>query len=187
MKTAFQSKLGTVLRIDWDIYLVVRYEYHRGGRGSTNINLRLKNLIQGNSVDRVFDGEDKMDDVQLERAKFEFLYESGGSYAFMNQSNYEQIELSEDNIGDMKYFLTEGLVVDVQQFEGKFIGIVLPMLVRLTVKDCEPGVKGNTADGKITKDATTTTGYTLKVPGFVNQGEDIMVNTETGDYQERAK
>lgn len=187
MKTAFGSKLGTVLRIDWDIYLVVRYEYHRGGRGSTNINLRLKNLIQGNSIDRVFDGEDKMDDVQLERAKFEFLYESGGSYAFMNQSNYEQIELSEDNIGDMKYFLTEGLVVDVQQFEGKFIGIVLPMLVRLTIADCEPGVKGNTADGKITKDATTTTGYTLKVPGFVNQGEDIMVNTETGDYQERAK
>lgn len=187
MKTAFQSKLGTVLRIDWDLYLVVKYEYHRGGRGSTNINLRLKNLLQWNSVDRVFDGEDKMDDVQLERAKFEFLYESAGTYAFMNQSTYEQIELSEDNIGDMKYFLTEGLVVDVQQFEGKFIGIVLPMTVRLTIVECDPGVKGNTADGKITKDAVTNTGYRIKVPGFVEQWEDIIVNTESGEYQERAK
>lgn len=138
-------------------------------------------------MDRQFDGEEKMEDVTLERAKFEFLYESAGTYAFMNNTTYEQIELDEDNIGDNKYFLTEGLVVDVQQFEGKFIGISLPTSVRLTVTDCNPGVKWNTADGRVTKDATTNTGYTLKIPGFVDQGEDIMVNTETGEYQERAK
>jgi elongation factor P len=78
-------------------------------------------------------------------------------------------------------------VVDVQQFEGKFIGISLPTNVRLTIQECEPGVKGNTADGKIMKDAVTHTGYTLKVPGFVEQGEDIIINTESGEYQERAK
>ena len=83
--------------------------------------------------------------------------------------------------------MTEGLVVDVQQFEGKFIGISLPTSVRLTITQCDPGVKGNTADGRVTKDGTTQTGYTLKIPGFVDQGEDIIVNTETGEYQERAK
>lgn len=70
-------------------------------------------------------------------------------------------------------------MVDVQQFEGKFIGISLPTSVRLTVTECDPGVKGNTADGRVTKDAVTNTGYSLKIPGFVDQGEDIMVNTET--------
>lgn len=187
MKTAFQSRLGTVLRIDGQLYIVVKFEYRRGGRGATTINLRLKNLLEGNSVDRQFDGEVKMDDVTLDRAKFEFLYESTGVYYFMDQETYEQIELDEDNIWDNKYYLTEGLIVDVQQYEGKFIGISLPLNIRLTVEECEPGVKGNTADGKVMKDAVTQTGLSLKVPGFVNQGEDIIVNTESGEYQERAK
>lgn len=187
MKTAFQSKLGTVLKIDGVLYIVTRYEYRRGGRGATTINLRLKNLMEGNSVDRQFDGEDKMEDITLDRSKFEFLYESAGTYYFMDNTSYEQIEIDAESIGDNKYFLTEGLIVDVQQFEGKFIGISLPASVRLTIESCDPGVKGNTADGRVTKDGTTQTGYTLKIPGFVDQGEDIIVNTETGEYQERAK
>ena len=128
-----------------------------------------------------------MDDVILDRSKHEFLYESAGTYYFMDNTNYEQIEIDEESIGDNKYFLTEGLVVDVQQYEGKFIGISLPLSVRMTVTECDPGVKGNTADGKVVKDAVTNTGYALKIPGFVEQGEDIIVNTETGEYQERAK
>lgn len=187
MKTAFQCKLGTVIKLDGKLCLVTRYEYRRGGRGSTTINLRLKNLVEGNSMDKQFDGEEKMDDVILDRAKFEFLYESAGTYAFMNNDTYEQIELTEEDIGDNKFFLTEGLVVDMQQYEGKFIGISLPMSVRLTVVECDPGVKGNTADGKVVKDAVTNTWYALKIPGFVDQGEDIIVNTESGEYQERAK
>lgn len=187
MKTAFESKPGTVLKIDNGLFLVLKYEYHRGGRGSTTIKMRLKNLYEGNMVDRVFDGEDKLDDVILERSKFEFLYEANGSYSFMSQTTYEQIELTEDDIGDARFYLIEGNLVDVQQFEGKFIGIVLPTNVRLTIVECEPWVKGNTADGKITKEAKTNTGLTLKVPGFVESGEDIIVNTESGEYVERAK
>ncbi len=101
MKTAIQSRPGTVLKIGNDLMLVLKYEMHRAGRGATNVKMRLKNLLQGNSVDRVFDGEEKFEDVSLDRSKFEFLYESAGTYAFMNQETYEQIELSEDNIGDM--------------------------------------------------------------------------------------
>ncbi len=187
MKTAFQSRLWTVLRIDNVLYLVVKFEYRRGGRGATTINLRLKNLLEGNSVDRQFDGEVKMDDVTLDRAKFEYLYESAWEYFFMNNETFEQIELGEDNIWDNKFYLTEGMIVDVQQYEGKFIGISLPTNVRLTIETCDPGVKGNTADGKVMKDAVTNTGLSLKIPGFVEQGEDIMVNTESGEYSERAK
>ena len=170
MKTAFQSRLGTVLRIDGQLFLVVKFEYRRGGRWATTINMRLKNLIEGNTVDRQFDGEEKMDDVILDRSKFEFLYEASGQYYFMDNTSYEQIEISEENIWDNKYFLTEWLIVDVQQFEGKFIGISLPTNVRLTIQECEPGVKGNTADGKIMKDGITQTGYSLKIPWFIEQG-----------------
>lgn len=187
MKTAFESKPGTVLRIDSELYFVSKWEYHRAGRGATTIKMRLKNLFNGSMTDRTFGWEDKMDDVILERARFEYLYGAGGTYAFMNQETYEQIELDEETIGDMRFFLIEGDTVDIQQFEWKFVGLVLPTNVKLTIAECDPGVKGNTADGKVTKDAVTNTGLTIKVPGFVNQGDEVIVNTETGDYMERAK
>lgn len=140
MKTALQARPGTVLRIDNEIWLVVKHEMRRGGRGATNVMMRLKNLIQGNTSDRVMDSEEKLDDVLLERAKAEFLYQSGDTFAFMNQDTYETVELHEDDVGDASFYLTEGLVVDLQTFEGKFIGIVLPLRVTLKVVEAEPSV-----------------------------------------------
>lgn len=187
MKTAFEAKPGTVLKIDGELFFVSKWEYHRAGRGATTIKMRLKNLFNWSMTDRTFGWEDKMDDVILERARFEYLYGAGGTYAFMNQETYEQIELDDETIGDMKYFLIEGNTVDIQQFEGKFVWLVLPTNVKLTIAECDPGVKWNTADGKVTKDAVTNTGLAIKVPGFINQGDEVIVNTETGDYMERAK
>jgi elongation factor P len=187
MKTAMQSRVGTVVKIGNDLMLVLKFEIHRGGRGATNIKLRLKNLIQGNTVDRVFDSEDKMDDITLERVKFEFLYESAGAYAFMNQETFEQIELTVDDIGDAVNYLTEGLIVDIQSYEGKFIGAILPQRVKLKVIEADPSVAGNTADGKVDKMVKLETGLEMRVPGFINNGDDLIINTETGEYQERAK
>ena len=187
MKTAFDSKPGTILKIDWELMFVSKYEYHRAWRWATTIKMRLKNLMTGQMTDKTFNWEDKMDDVYLDRSRFEYLYTSSGQYSFMNQETYEQIELDEETIGDMRFFLIEGDTVDIQQFEWKFVGLVLPTNVKLTIAECDPGVKGNTADGKVTKDAVTNTGLTIKVPGFVNQGDEVIVNTETGDYMERAK
>lgn len=87
----------------------------------------------------------------------------------------------------MKYYLTEGLLVDLQSFEGKFIGITLPLRVTLKVVEAEPAVKGNTADGKVDKSVKLETGLEIRVPGFVEEGEDIVVSTELGEYLERAK
>lgn len=187
MKTAFESKPGTVLKIDWELFFVSKYEYHRAWRGTTTIKMRLKNLMNGSSTDRTFNWEDKMDDVILDRARFEYLYWAWGVYAFMNQETYEQIELDDDTIWDMKYFLVEGNTVDIQQYEWKFVWLVLPTNVKLTITECEPGVKWNTADGKITKDAVTNTGLEIKVPWFIDEWTEIIVNTETWEYMERAK
>jgi elongation factor P len=187
MKTAMQSRVGTVLKVWNDLMLVLKFEIHRGGRGATNIKLRMKNLLQGNTVDRVFDSEDKMEDITLDRVKFEYLYESAGSYAFMNQETFEQIELTEDDIGDAVYYLTEGLIVDIQSYEEKFVGAILPQRVKLKVVEADPAVAGNTADGKVDKLVKLETGLELRVPGFINNGDDLIINTETGEYQERAK
>lgn len=187
MKTAFDSKPGTVLKIDGELFFVSKYEYHRAWRGATTIKMRLKNLLNGGTTDRTFNWEDKLDDVILDRARFEYLYESAGTFAFMDQASYEQIELDEDTIGDMKYYLIEGNTVDIQQYEGKFIWLVLPTNVKLTIGQCDPSVKWNTADGKIIKDAVTTTGLHIKVPWFIDEWSEIIVSTETGEYMERAK
>lgn len=117
MKTALQARPGTVLKINGELLLVVKHEMKRGGRGATNVAMRLKNLIQGNTNDRVMDSEEKLEDVTLERAKAEFLYQSGDTFAFMNQDTYETVELHEDDVGDNSLYLTEGLVCDLQTFE----------------------------------------------------------------------
>ncbi len=187
MKTALQARTGTVLRINGELLLVVKHEMRRWGRGATNVMMRLKNLIQGNTADRVMDSEEKLEDVTLERAKAEFLYQSGDDFAFMNQDTYETVELHVDDVGDAALYLKEGLIVDLQTFEGKFIGIVLPLRVTLKVIEAEPSVAGNTADGKVDKNVTLETGLELRVPGFINQDESIVINTETGEYLERAK
>jgi elongation factor P len=187
MITAIKARTGTVVRINGELLIVVRHEMKRGGRGATNVAMRLKNLIQGNSSDRVLDSEEKLEDVILDRAKAEYLYAAGDTYAFMNQDTYETVELHADDVGDSALYLTEGLVCDLQTFEGKFIGIILPMKVTLKVIEAEPSVSGNTADGKVDKLVKLETGLEIRVPGFVNQDESIIINTETGEYLERAK
>ncbi|MDD2694149.1 MAG: elongation factor P [Candidatus Gracilibacteria bacterium] len=187
MITALKARTGTVLRIDGGLFLVVKHEMRRGGRGATNVAMRLKNLIIGNTQDKVMDSEEKLEDVVLERAKAEFLYQSGDDFSFMNQDTYETVDLHADDVGDAAVYLKEGLVVDLQTFEGKFIGIVLPLRVTLQVVEADPSVAGNTADGKVDKLVKLETGLELRVPGFINQDESIVINTETGEYLERAK
>jgi elongation factor P len=179
MITALKARTGTVLKIDGGLFLVVRHEMKRGGRGATNVAMRLKNLMQNGSSDRVMDSEEKLEDVVLERAKAEYLYSSGDTYSFMNQETYETVDLHEDDVGDAAFYLREGLVVDLQTFEGKFIGIILPLRVTLKVIEADPAVAGNTADGKVDKTVKLETGLEMRVPGFVNQDESIVINTET--------
>ena len=179
MITALKARTGTVLKIDGGLFLVVRHEMKRGGRGATNVAMRLKNLMQNGSSDRVMDSEEKLEDVVLERAKAEYLYSSGDTYSFMNQETYETVDLHEDDVGDAAFYLREGLVVDLQTFEGKFIGIILPLRVTLKVIEADPAVAGNTADGKVDKTVKLETGLEMRVPEFMNQDESIVINTET--------
>jgi elongation factor P len=115
----------------------------------------------------------------------QYLYEADGMYTFMDLESYEQIELSKDQLGDALNYLKEEMEVSVQSFKSRIIGVNLPNAVVLQVTECEPSVKGNTATGA-TKMATVETGYQVKVPLFVNEGDKLRIDTRTGAYIERA-
>ncbi len=182
MKTAFDAKPGTVLDIDWDLFFVNKWEFHRAGRWATTIKMRLKNISNWWSTDRVFSGEDKLNDVILERTTFEFLYESSWMFVFMNQETYEQIELNDDDIGDMKFYLVEWSTIDIQQYEWKFVWIILPTYVKLKIAEVDL-----TSSWNYMKDAVTDTWLKIGVPWNIEVWDEIVVNTSTGDFMEKVK
>lgn len=126
-----------------------------------------------------------MDDIILDRNQMQFLYETDGEYNFMDQETFEQIALTEEDLGDAKNFLEEEMIIQVLMYEGTPVGVELPNTVVREVTYTEPGLKGDTI-GRATKPATVSTGYTLQVPLFVAIGDKIEIDTRTGEYIGRA-
>ncbi|MCX6786088.1 MAG: elongation factor P [Candidatus Komeilibacteria bacterium] len=177
-------KLGTVITHNGQPYIVIFAQHVKQGRGGANLKTKLKNLITGANLEITYSGSDKATEADLERAKANFLYKEGGKYFFMDNDTFEQFELSDEVIGEGAGFLKEGLTVDVLIFEGHPVSLKLPAKVELMITEAPPGVKGDTA-GAAMKIAKLETGKDVKVPLFINQGEVIRVNTETGEYVER--
>jgi len=186
MKTAFDSKPGTIFQKDHTLFQVLKWDYTRNLTW-TIIRLRLKDIRSKHIIDRSFSGEELFEDITLDRISCEYLYSSWDTYFFMNTETFEQFEVSENVVWDGKYFLIEWNTVQLQLHQWEVVGLQFPDTVALEIVECDPGIKGNTADGKVVKEATTSTGLTLKVPGFVEMGEKILVNTETKEYYSRAK
>jgi elongation factor P len=143
-------------------------------------------MATGVQFDRTFRASEKFKEPDLEEQEMEYLYSEGDRYCFMNTSNYEQEFLSEEQISDAKAFLKENTVCNILMFEGRPIGISLPMFINLKVEKTDPWVKGDTASGD-SKPATLETGYVLQVPPFIEEGELLKIDTRTGAYVERVK
>lgn len=184
--TAGELKKGSKLEIDGEPYLIVDFEFSKPGKGQALYRCRLKNMITGSQFDRTYRSGDKFMSADLEEQDMQFLYKQGSSYHFMNTSNYEQLEMNEDQVGDATNYLTENLVVSMLLFQGAPIGISLPNFVVLKIVQADPWVKGDTAAGA-TKPVTMETGFVIQVPLFVEEGEHIRIDTRTGSYVERVK
>jgi len=184
--TASDLRKGAKLEIDGEPYLVVDFEFSKPGKGQALYRCRLRNMITGSQFDRTYRSGDKFNSADLEEQDMQFLYEQGRQYHFMNTTSYEQIELSEENVGDAKNYLTENLVVSMLLFQGRPIGINLPNFVELKVIQTDPGVKGDTAAGA-TKPVTLQTGFVIQGPLFIEEGEKLKIDTRTGSYVERVK
>jgi len=177
---------GLKIEIDGDPYIITQFSFVKPGKGQALYKCKLKNMVTGNQFERTYRSGDKFNEANLEEQEMEYLYHDGTTYCFMNTANYEQVLMTEDQVGDSRNFLKDNTVCNVLLFDGKPIGLTLPNFVDLRVVEAEPWAKGDTAAGS-TKPATLETGYVLQVPPFINEGEMLRIDTRTGEYVERVK
>ncbi len=178
-------KLGTVLSINNEPYQVVFTQHIKVARGGATLRTKLKNLIRANTIEKSFSGADKAEEADLGRSSANYLYQQDGRYYFMDNDTFEQYEFVVEDLGDMGKFLKEGQRVDILLFNGKAVTVALPTKVTLRVTSAPPGVKGDTS-GSASKTVTLETGAEIRTPLFIKEGEDVIINTETGDYVGRA-
>jgi elongation factor P len=165
---------------------VMDFHHHTPGNLRAMVQARLRNLLTGNSFEFRFRSADTLERIVLEQHKMEYLYSDGSHHHFMNSENYEQIALTEDELGDAAQWLMPGLNIEVEFYNGTPIGIALPATMDLTVATTEPQLKGATASNS-NKPATLENGVTLQVPPFIVEGEKIRVNPTEARYMERVK
>lgn len=175
---------GVTFEIDGEVWIVISFLHVKPGKGSAFVRTKIRNIETGNVIERTFRAGEKVKEAYVERKEFQYMYNDGTIYYFMDNKSYEQIELPEEFIGDEKYYLKEGMNIQVLYYKDRAIGVELPNYVDLEVVETEPGFKGDTAQGG-SKPAILETGLKIQVPLFVEKGEIIRVDTRTGEYLER--
>ncbi len=153
---------------------------------STMVRTRLKNLLNGSVQEKSFRTSEKFPEPDVEIAAVSFLYDDGDGFHFMDQSTYEQFMISEDRVGDDRFYLKEGLILEIFKYNGQAVSLQLPQYVELAIASTEPGMRGDTAAGGATKVAKLETGLEVRVPLFMKEGESVRVNTQTGEVAGRA-
>jgi len=177
---------GLKIEFKEEPYVIVDFLHVKPGKGGAFVRTKLKNLITGRVLDETFRSGEKVGRPDLEEKDMQYLYQDSEGYCFMDNNTYEQIFLSENQVGEAKNFLQENINVKILYYKGRPIGLDLPTTVDLLVTQSEPGVKGDTASGA-TKSATLETGLVVQVPLFINEGDILKIDTRTGEYIERAK
>jgi elongation factor P len=154
--------------------------------GQTLVRIKMRNLLTQAVFDKTFKAGEKFREPDLEMVPATFLYADGDGYHFMDQQSFETLTLRADTLGDDRLLLVDNVVVQIHKYNGNPIGVVFPPHVELTVASCEPGVRGDTASGGVTKAATLETGLEVRVPLFIKEGEKVKVHTETREFAGRA-
>ncbi len=187
MASTSDIRNGLCIKYNHDIFKVIEFLHVKPGKGPAFVRTKLKSVTNGKVIDNTFSAGHKLEDVRVETHKFQYLYNDGDFYHFMNQEDYTQIQLVEAAL-DKPELMKEGEVVTViiNAEDNAPLSVDLPASVTLEVTATEPGMKGNTATNA-TKPATVETGATVNVPLFINEGDKIKVDTEKGNYKERVK
>ena len=186
MYNASDLRRGLKIQIENEPYIIVDFQFSKPGKGQSLYRCKLKNMISGAIIDRTYRSGDTFQQAALEERRMQYLYNQENEFYFMDVENYEQTFLTADQVGDAKNFLIDNLEVDVLFFEATAIGITLPNFVNVEVSKADPWVKGDSVAGD-TKPVTLETGYELRVPPFIEEGEKITVDTRTGEYVTRVK
>ena len=176
---------GTTFEMEGSVYRVVEFQHVKPGKGAAFVRTKLKNVITGNNLEKTFNPTEKVEEAQVTVQEMQYLYNDGENYTFMDNTTYEQIELTKEQIEDTLPYLIDNMNVKVLSFKGTVFGVEPPTFVELEVTQTDPGFRGDTATN-VTKPATLETGAEIRVPLFIDQGEKIRIDTRTGEYKERA-
>jgi elongation factor P len=154
---------------------------------STMVRTRLRHLLTDAVIEKSFKTSEKFEEPDVEMTPASFLYADGEGFHFMDESSYEQFALTEEQLGDERLYLKDGLSLQVKRYNGEPVSLQLPSTVDLAVAEAEPGLRGDSASGGTTKSATLETGLQVRVPLFIKEGEVVRINTQTGEFVSRAK
>ncbi|MEA1985859.1 MAG: elongation factor P [Candidatus Marinimicrobia bacterium] len=186
MASTSDFRTGMVIIYNDELFKIVEYKHAKVGRGGALVKTKMKSVETGKVISNTFRGGEKVEEARVEARKMEYLYSDGLNYYFMDIETYEQMPINDNIIGDSINFIKENQIVKVLMYGEKPVGMELPTAVNLKIKKTEPGVRGDTATN-VVKPATLETGLVLDVPIFINQGEEIKVDTRDGKYLSRTK
>ena len=184
MVSAGDFRNGLTIEYDGGVYQVIEFQHVKPGKGAAFVRTKLKNIKSSGVVEKSFRPTEKFENAHIERKDMQYLYSDSGMYNFMDTETFDQIALSEDQIGDSLKFVKENEMVKILSHNGEVFAIEPPLFVELEVTETEPGIKGDTATGA-TKPSPVETGANVLVPLFVNQGDIIQIDTRTGEYMKR--
>jgi elongation factor P len=177
---------GTVIKHENDLFTIHKAEHRTPGNLRAFVQARMRNLRTGALIDHRFRSTDEVERVVLDETEMQYLYSDGDSYFFMNTSNYEQIRLHKDVVGDCAQYMVPDVMLKVEFHDGQPVGVALPPTVDLKVMQTEPGIKGGSATN-VMKLAKLESGVVVGVPPFISEGETIRIDTAEGTYLERVK
>ncbi len=174
-------RTGFTMRHKNGLWSIVEFQHVKPGKGPAFVRTKLKNVENGKVVDITFRAGEKVEEVRLERREFQYLYPDSEFYVFMNTETYEQIQLHKDTLGDVPLYIKESDMCSVLLLEDKPLTVEAPLTVELQVKETDPGLRGDTAQGG-SKPATMETGLVVQVPLFIEEGEALKIDSRTGKY-----
>ncbi|MGM0507680.1 MAG: elongation factor P [Fusobacteriota bacterium] len=189
MKQAQELRGGSTFKRGDSVYRIIKAERHQSTAGrrasAAEMKFKIRDLFSGKVTQETIEATELMEDIILDKADMQFLYEDDGNYYFMNQDTFEQLSITKDILEDAVNYLKEEMVIQILSYEGRPVGVELPTTVNLEVEYTEPGLRGDTT-GKATKPATLETGFEIQVPLFIEIGELLEIDTRTGEYVSRA-
>lgn len=186
MATSADIKKDIVLNYNNQLYVVTDFTFVNPGKGSAFYRTKMKSLESGKVIEITFKSGETVDIADVEKRKMQYLYKDAEGYHFMDPASYEQVSVSEDMVGDKGIYLKDGIDALVVLHNGAAITIEVPRKVTLKVVQAEPAVKGDTASGNVTKEVVMENGLRVRAPMFIKEGELLIINTDTGEYVERA-
>ena len=185
MVSSNDFKNGMTILYDGHIYKILEFMHVKPGKGGAFVRTKLRDLRNGGIVDITFNAAEKVEKAIIDKISMQYLYDDGASLVFMDMETYEQIELAHSLVENEMKYLVENMTVEIEKMGEEFLGIILPDKVTLLVTKCDPAVRGDTKTNAL-KDAYVETGLLVKVPMFIEEGEKIIISTETGKYSSRA-